>query len=153
MKTTYKETYEFLSQHKLAVLSTTDGKADIWGAAIYYAIDDSLTFYFFTKTGSKKYKHILKNPHAAITVADDEAQTTVQAAGRVEKVPEGEEQDEAYRKLVLVHPPGEFSWRPPVSKLHDGGEMVVLRIQPSTLQFADFKSDSHLTGDHIRRII
>lgn len=153
MKTTYKEPYDFLSQHKLAVLSTSDGRNDVWGAAIYYAIDESLTFYFFTKMGSKKYQHILKNPYVAVTVADDEAQTTVQASGKIEEVPEGEEQNEAYRKLVGVHPPGEFSWKPPVSKLNEDGHMVVLKLRPTLLQFADFKSDSHLTGDHIRRII
>lgn len=152
MKTTYKEPYDFLSQHKLAVLSTTADKG-VWGAAIYYVIDDTLTFYFFTKTESKKYQHILKDPHVAITVADDEAQTTVQAAGRAEELSIGEELNEAYRKLAQIHPPGEISWKPPVSKLNDDGQTVVLKLQPTILQFAEFKSDSHLTGDHIRRII
>ena len=152
MKTAYKEPHDFLSQHKLAILSTSDGQDDVWGAAIYYAIDESLTFYFFTKTGSKKYQHILENPHVAVTVADDETQTTVQAAGQVEEVPM-EKRDEIYHKLVLVHPSGDFSWKPPVSKLNDDGQTVVLKLRPTLLQFAEFKSDSHLTGDHIRRII
>lgn len=152
MKTTYKEPYDFLNRHKLAVLSTTDGKTEVWGAAIYYVIDDSLAFYFFTKTDSKKYQYILKNPHVAVTVVDDETQTTVQATGRVEEVPE-EEQNEAYRKLAVIHPPGDFSWKPPVSKLSDGGHTIALKLQPTVLQFAEFKSDSHVTGDHIKRII
>lgn len=152
MKITYKEPYEFLNRHKLAILSTTDGKTEVWGAAIYYIIDDSLAFYFFTKTDSKKYQHILKNSHAAVTVVDDETQTTVQASGHVEEVPE-EEQNEAYRKLAVIHPPGDFSWKPPVSKLTDKGQTVVLKLQPTILQFAEFKSDSRLTDDHIRRII
>jgi len=152
MKTAYKEPYDFLSKHKLAVLSTTDGKNDVWGAAIYYVADTSLTFYFLTQTGSKKYQHILKNNHVALTVADDEAQATVQAAGLVEEVPIGEEQDEAFRKLAVIHPPGEFSWKPPVSKLSDG-PTILLRMRPSMLQFAGFKTDSHLSGDHIIRII
>jgi hypothetical protein len=78
----------------------------------------------------------------------DESQATVQASGQVEEVPE-EEQNEAYHKLVLVHPSGEFSWKPPVSKLNDDGRTVVLKLRPTLLQFAEFKSDSHLAGDHI----
>jgi len=152
MEEKFKKPYHFLDKHKVAVLSTSDGKNEILGAAIYYAADKSLNFYFLTRTGSKKYEHIRKNPHCALTVADDDTQATVQVTGIVEEVPIGEEQNEAYRKLVLVHPPGEFSWRPPVSKLTDGGT-VLLRLRPSVLQYADFTTKSHSSADHIERII
>jgi uncharacterized protein YhbP (UPF0306 family) len=150
MKDTFKEPYDYLTRHKVAVLSTTDGKGGVWGAAIYYAINESLTFYFFTKKDSKKYQQILKNAQAALTVVDDTEQTTVQAAGRIEEVPL-DEQNEAYRKLVLVHPAGEFSWKPPVSKLD--GETVLLKLSPTTLQYANFQSGSHESSDHISKII
>lgn len=153
MKESYKEPYDFLSRHHLAILSTSDGKNDVWGAAIYYAVDESLTFYFFTKTGSKKYHNILKNPQVAITIVDDDAQATVQASGRAEEVSEGHELNDAYRRLVQVHPPGEFSWKPPVSKLEDSGSTAVFRLQPTMLQFAEFKSDSGSNGSRIKRII
>lgn len=153
MKMSHKTPYAFLSQHQLAVLSTSDGKNDVWGAAIYYAVDDSLTFYFFTKTGSKKYRNILKNPHVAITVADDEAQATVQASGRAEEVSDDHELNEAYRRLVLVHPPGEFSWKPPISKLSGSGSTVVFRLRPTMLQFAEFASDGRAADERIDRVI
>ncbi|HEX8762424.1 MAG TPA: pyridoxamine 5'-phosphate oxidase family protein [Candidatus Saccharimonadales bacterium] len=150
MKDTFKEPYEFLVRHKVAVLSTANGKDDVWGAAIYYAVGEALTFYFFTKKGSKKYQNILENPHAALTIADDTEQASVQASGVIEEVP-ADEQNEAYQKLVLVHPQGEFSWKPPVSKME--GETILLKLTPKVLQYANFKSDSHDSADHITRII
>ncbi len=150
MKDTFKEPYDFLTRHKVAVLSTTDGKDEVWGAAIYYAVNEALTFYFFTKKDSKKYQQIIKNPQAALTVVDDAGQTTVQAAGQIEEVPL-DEQNAAYQKLVLVHPAGEFSWKPPVNKLD--GETVLLKLSPTTLQYANFQSDSHQSADHITKVL
>lgn len=150
MKDTFTEPYEFLARHKVAVLSTADSAGKVWGAAIYYAVNESLTFYFFTKKGSKKYEHILQNPNAAVTVVDDSEQATIQASGKIEEVPD-EEQNGAYQKLALVHPPGEFSWKPPVSKMD--GETILLQLRPTALQYANFQSDSHDSSDHIIKII
>jgi uncharacterized protein YhbP (UPF0306 family) len=152
MKITYKEPYDFLNGHKLAILSTVGDKSRAWGSAIYYVADETLTFYFLTHADSKKYHNILKHPHVALTVADNDTQTTVQAAGLVERVPIGDEHDLALRKLARIRPSGEFSWAPPVSKLYDG-QTILLKVQPNTLQFADFKADSSLSGDRVTRII
>lgn len=152
MKATFKQPYDFLTRHKIAVLSTATDKHDVWGAAIYYAVDESLSFYFLTKKGTKKYHQILKNPHGAVTVADDAEQTTVQASGSIKEVSTGEERDQAYRKLALVHPAGDFSWKPPVTKMDDG-ETVLLKLTSQTLQYANFQSSSQDSTDHIVQVI
>lgn len=153
MSETHKAALTFLEEHKLAVLSTASEKGEVWGAAIYYAIDEEFNFYFFTHVESKKYRNLKQHPQAAITVADDYKQATVQTAGKVAEIPMGEELNEAYRKLVLVHPPGQFSWVPPVSKIHDQGQMTVLKLTPETLQFSEFKPETHQSGEHVTRVI
>ncbi len=152
MKSTYKEPYDFLNGHKLAILSTVGDKSQAWGSAIYYVTDETLTFYFLTHADSKKYHNILKHSHVALTIADDDIQTSVQAAGLVERVPIGDEHELALRKLARIRQTGDFSWVPPVGKLYDG-QTILLKLQPTTLQFANFKADNHLSGDHITRVI
>jgi nitroimidazol reductase NimA-like FMN-containing flavoprotein (pyridoxamine 5'-phosphate oxidase superfamily) len=141
-----KEAVTFLEEHKLAVLSTVSEKGEVWGAAIYFVVSDKLDFYFFTHIESTKYRNLKQHPQAAITVADDYRQTTVQASGKVTEIAMGEELDMAYSKLALVHPPGQFSWVPPVSKIHDQGKMAVMKFTPKALQFSEFKSESYQSG-------
>lgn len=133
----HTEVYTFLDGHKLGVLSTATKQAVPGGAAIYYVVDEALNFYFLTHSTSQKYKNVHENPEAALTITDDYTQTTVQASGRITEVDMGDEHDKAYRKLALVHPPGQFAWVPPVSKLHEG-ETRLLKLTPSALRFSSF---------------
>lgn len=136
----YKEAYEFLTNHKFAVLSTASKGAEPWGATVYYVVDEQLNFFFLTHVQSKKYQDIQEQPNAAITVADDNEQVTVQASGTVTQVPLGQEHDHAFRMLALVHPPGQFDWVPPVTKM-DTGEMLLLKLVPDYLRFSNFMTD------------
>ena len=143
----------FLEQHKLGVLSTVSDKGEVWGAAIYYAVDEQLNFYFFTHIETRKYHNLKEHPQVALTVVDDYAQATVQATGQVTELPMGEEMNEAYRKLALVHPPGQFSWVPPVSKIHDQGATTVLKLTPETLQLSHFKPETNRPGGYVTRVV
>ena len=150
MNKPHAEAYDFLKKHKFAILSTASKDASPWGAAIYYTVDKDLHFYFLTHTASKKYKNIQEHPQAAITVVDDNAQTTVQAAGKIKEVPMGDEQNEAYRMIIEIHPPGEYKWTPPVSKLHNGDTML-LRFTPDHLQLSVFTPSQ--STPNIKKII
>lgn len=147
----HSETYTFLDGHELGVLSTATSQAVPVGAAIYYVVDEALNFYFLTHVTSQKYKNIHENPKAALTVVDNYAQTTVQATGVVTEVEAGDEHDKAYRKLALVHPPGQFAWIPPVSKIHEG-ETKLLKLTPQSLRFSNF-SPEKVGSPQIKEII
>lgn len=136
-----KEAYDFLTSHKFAVLSTADKDGRPWGATIYYIVDEDFNFYFFTRAQSKKYRNIQERPEVAITISDNGEQTTVQAAGMVSEVPLGPEHDHAFRLLSLIHPPGQFEWIPPVTKIQNG-EMLLLKLAPQHMRFSDFKSNA-----------
>lgn len=142
--------YDFLHNRKLAVLSTTGQGGRPWGAAVYYVVDEKLHIYFLTHTGSQKYENLKSQGYAAITIADDVTQTTVQAAGKVAVVEIGAEHDKAYRKLALVNPPGQFKWVPPVSKLHNG-ESILCRLTPDHLQLSIF--DPEYEEPDVQKII
>lgn len=155
--TSYTKARDFLENHKVAVLSTVSEKGEAWGAAIYYVIDvqdDQFVFYFFTHVDSQKYRNIQQHSQVALTVLDDYQQATVQTSGKISEVPMGDELDAAYRKLTLVHPPGQFSWVPPVSKIHDQGAIILLKFVPKKMQLSYFKPDKPEGGDSsVARII
>src|SRR6266568_4105408 len=146
MDSKYKEVHDFLLSHKFAALSTASKDARPWGATIYYVVDEKLNFFFLTHVNSKKYHNLQEQPQAAITIADDNTQSTVQAAGAVTEVPLGPEHDHAFRMLVLVHPPGQFEWVPPVAKMHTG-EILLMKLTPESLRFSNFtpKNGAYIT--------
>lgn len=140
--------HEFLRQHPMGVLSTVSSEGQPWGAAIYYVADDEFNFYFVTKAGTIKYHNLAGNPAAALTVADSDTQTTVQASGRVSKLPTEEYMNVVYGDLAKVSP-----LAPPIEKL-DRGDYMPLKLTPSRLHYADYqrsRNDPH--ADYVERII
>jgi hypothetical protein len=140
-----RRTFLFLDKHNLGVLSTANDRP--WGAAVYYAVDEDLTFYFLTRTGSKKYGDIQKRPYAAMTVVDDAKQTTVQAVGRITEVDIGPLYNQAFTKLAGIHPPGQHVWMPAVSDIHTG-KSVLLMLTPEHVQLSIFSHNHASPGIH-----
>lgn len=138
VKKSYEKAVEFLTQQQMGILSTISEDNKPWGSAVNFVIDDDLNFYFLTRERTYKYKNIETNPEVAFTVADEEAQVTVQLQGTISKVPTKDVMDVVYKKLARNRPRGDFYWVPPVIKVREGDYMV-LRITPSKLNYADYK--------------
>lgn len=135
-----QEAYTFLTNHKVAVLSTANKQGEPWGAAIYFIVNEALDFFFLTHAESKKYQNLKENQQASIVIASDDEQATVQALGRtIELSEESDEFTMAFRMLATLHPPNTLRWTPPVSKLDDG-RMAVMKMTPSSLQFSTFNA-------------
>jgi len=111
--------------------------------------DKDLNFFFLTHVQTTKYRNIQENPQGAITIADNELQSTVQAEGIITEVPIGPEHDHALRMLTQIHPPGQFAWTPPVTKMA-AGELLLLKLTPKYLRFSNFIADN---GAHIAEIV
>lgn len=143
MDTKQREAHKFLDEHKVGVLSTVTEDGKPWGSTIYYVVSDSnLNVYFLTHASSNKYRNLVANSAVALTVFDDYQQTTVQIAGTIDELEIGEEHDIVFRKISHLHPPGQFAWNPPVSKIHDG-EVVLLKITPKAMRLSSYKADEH----------
>ena len=152
MQETHIEVHEFLNAHPVGVLSTVDnGKP--WGSAIYFVADEEFNCFFITRVDTLKFKNIDKNAEVALTVADPEAQTTVQLSGTVSKVPANQIMDVAFHKIAAVQPKSESGWAPPIMKIHKGDYMV-LQITPSALQYANYSgSTTDIHHEYIKKII
>lgn len=151
---TNQKVHAFLRHNPMAILSTVDSEGSPWGSAIFYVADEDFKFYFVTRSGTLKYKNLEQSPLAALTVADNDSQTTVQASGTISKVPLKEYGEVVFGKLMDARPKNDIHWIPPLTKIHEG-DYVPLCFTPNKLQYADFqhrKADG-LHADYIEAII
>lgn len=153
MKHNAKKVHEFIKHRNMAVLSTVSATGEPWGSAIIFAHDEDLNFFFMTRSDTLKYKNIEANPTAALTIADEQDQVTVQAMGIVTRVAAKDYMDVVFKKLASIKPRGDYHWTPPVIKVHKGDYMI-LQFTPKKLQYADFKQKkSDIHSDYIEQII
>jgi len=134
----HQKVHAFLKHHPMGVLSTLSVDGSPWGSAIYYVSDENFNFYFVTRAETFKYKNIEKNSHVALTIADNESQTTVQVAGTISPIPVEDYMEIVFGKLTKVRPKDDNNWAPPLAKIRKGNYMP-LCITPSKLQYADYK--------------
>jgi hypothetical protein len=137
----------------MGILSTAGAVGTVWGAAVYFLADDDLNIYFVTRTGTFKYKNIEAQPFAALTVADSEAQITVQLSGKVSAMPIQKYMDIFFNKFAAMRPEDDYQWAPPVDKVHEGNYMP-LQLTPSHMQYADYgERRLEVHGNYIEQII
>jgi Pyridoxamine 5'-phosphate oxidase len=143
-----RDVHAFLDAHPLATASI-DGEP--WGSAIFCIADEQFNFFFITKTGTTKYAYIRDNPRVALTITDEQAQITVQAYGIAHDMQGTVGVSDAYTRLSRIPAPDTAGWRPPVSKVRNGGYML-MRLVPEMLQYSSFAGD-HPFKTPVQRII
>lgn len=149
----YQKVHAFLKHNPMAVLSTVTPDGIPWGSAIYYVSDEDFNFYFVTRVETQKYKNIDNSPVAAITVADNDSQTTVQVTGTISQLPVKDYMEVIFEKLASIRPKNNLQWTPPLTKIHEGNYMP-LKLTPTKLQYADFSHmKSDIYADYIEQII
>jgi nitroimidazol reductase NimA-like FMN-containing flavoprotein (pyridoxamine 5'-phosphate oxidase superfamily) len=149
----HQKVHAFLRQHHLGILSTVSTEGRPWGSAIYFIADDDFTFYFVTRAKTFKFQNLEANPHVALTVADEQNQTTVQLSGTVAPLPYEDYADVIFRKMAKLRPAGDHDWMPPVDKLRAGNYMPLV-LTPTKLQYANYKQDKDDPhADYIEHIL
>lgn len=137
----------------MGILSTVTEDNKPWGSAIYFVVDEDFNIFFITRKGTFKYQNLEKNPFAALTVADDASQTTVQLAGKISKVPSKDYMDIVFTKLVAIRPKGDDNWAPPIERVQKGDYMP-LCLTPNKLQYANFAQPTkNYDHNYIEKII
>lgn len=153
MSDTRKTAHEFLKANPMAIISTASSEGEPWGSAVYYYVDEDLNFYFITRANTKKYDNIQQNMQAAITIADQATQTTVQASGTISLVPAEEYMSVLFDKFEEIKKVNDKYWAPPIEKIHEGN-YIPLKLTPTKLQYANYsekKSDPR--ASYIHKII
>lgn len=135
-----EKVYLYLKSHHVAALSTASREAEPHGALIYVFADPDLSFYFFTKSETKKVKDIIENNKAALTVFDPIFPRTIQSEGEIQKVNDPVLYDKLFEFFMQQASKEEegLYWPPPLSKVYVEGELDLYKFEPKWLRFADF---------------
>lgn len=130
---TIQETiYQFVSQHKLAVVSTINSSGKPEAALVGIAVSDQLEIIFDTVASSRKYANILKNAYVALVIGWDD-ETTVQYEGRAEVLGDHAEADK-YREIYYS------AWPDGRERTESWAGLVHIKIMPEWIRFSNFNN-------------
>ncbi|MDE1919327.1 MAG: pyridoxamine 5'-phosphate oxidase family protein [Patescibacteria group bacterium] len=131
----------FLHAHRTGVIAsvTKDGKPH--AATIYYYAADDFSIYFITKVNTKKYQLYKDNSQVAFVASDEQVPQTVQVEGTVEEVPYENQDMKTIANLTEIMA-GNSTFTAPLTKL-DAAKVVLMKITPTWLRFADFAFGHH----------
>lgn len=122
--------YQFISQNKLAVVSTIgkDGKPE--SALVGIAVSTSLEIIFDTVKTSRKYHNLLANKHVAVVVGwDNEA--TLQYEGETDVLGNDNDADN-YRQIYYT------AWPDGRQRAETWPGLVHVRIKPKWARYSNF---------------
>lgn len=83
---TKQEALAFLKSHSLASLATVSPEGQPRARLLYYASDDAFNTYFLSLANTRKVADIRANPKAALVVASDDKEHTLQIEGVFEEM-------------------------------------------------------------------
>ena len=128
---------DFLRKKKVAVVSTVSSDNKPHSATVFYTVDDSFNFYFFTLDDTKKYTNLDNFNLASVVVFDEDSPQIIQAEGTVSLFENTDNSRTVVADLVKVAIDSSSWYDPPIAKL-EGGEITILKIEPTWLRLGDF---------------
>ena len=138
MAMTEQEIDDFLTQPRVAVLSTIDAQGRPRQVPIWYHWEDGAA-YLFTARSSLKWRNLQRDPHASLCIDDrTPPYSSVMLEGTVE------ESDRSLHEIVLAMALayyGEEKGRPFAEGYRESPGTVLFKLTPQRI--VSFKSDSY----------
>lgn len=132
----------FLKEHDLAVLSSVDRTGNVYGAAVYYLVDQLNHVYILTKQGTAKARNILAHNQVALTIFEPSTAKTLNIQGIAEFETNQKKKDYVFSEIVKPRLYDGEMRPPPVIHLKEGA-FTVLRITPVSSKYTDYKQLSN----------
>ncbi len=121
--------YNFIRQHKYAVISSIANNLKPEAALIGVAVSEDLEIIFDTVNTSRKYANILSNPKVALVIGWSDART-LQYEGEAMELTEPS--DDAYREIYYkAFPDGR-------ERTETWPGLVHFKIKPTWIRYSDF---------------
>lgn len=137
------ELLDFLQKNNIAVVSTVSPEGIPESASVFVHIADNFSFFFLTKTETRKYLNLRQNGYIALVFTNGKEMKTVQITGVVTPLINSKEQIEM---LQILSEESHHRYRfleSPVEQIRDG-DLVVVRVDPEWIRYADFDG---ITGE------
>jgi general stress protein 26 len=122
--------HQFINQHKLGVVATTNEAGHSEAALVGIAISPNLEIIFDTIKTSRKYQNILRHPEVALVIGWDN-ETTVQYEGIAEVLGDDREAEKLREIYYQAYPDGRER-----AKTWPG--LVHIKIIPQWLRYSQF---------------
>src|SRR5437016_2406285 len=123
--------YEFISRHKLAVISSISPEHIPQSALVGFAVTPDLKIIFDTLTESRKYQNLVLNPNISAVIGW-EKEATIQMEGKA-FIPDGEELEELKRIYYQAYPHG---WQ----RSTNGPDITYFAIKPEWIRYSDYNT-------------
>jgi general stress protein 26 len=121
---------QFISQNKLAVVSTINHSGKPESALVGIAVTPELEIIFDTIKSSRKYQNLLQNPQVALVIGWDN-ETTVQYEGEGELLSDDEASDRYREVYFKIWPDGR-------ERAATWPGLVHFKISPHWLRYSNF---------------
>ncbi|HEY4326463.1 MAG TPA: pyridoxamine 5'-phosphate oxidase family protein [Mucilaginibacter sp.] len=121
--------YNFIRQHRLAVISTISKEQKAESALVGFAVSENLEIIFDTVKTSRKHRNILQNPQVAVVIGWDN-ETTVQYEGIATELA-GEEAVRFKEIYFAVYPDGR-------ERAETWPGLVYFKITPNWIRYSNF---------------
>ena len=149
---TQREFMEFVRSKSVAVLSTVTPDNLPESATIYFVIGENYTLYFMTKTFSRKYTNLEKNPHAALVIGTENEPATAQIQGIAEKITDPEEFDKRMEMLKQNFFKNDYV-APLFQMAPEKNDLVIYKVIPSWIRWLDLRSEKEKVAGGFIQII
>jgi general stress protein 26 len=121
--------YDFMKQHKLAVVSTVSADDTPESALVGIGVSRDLEIVFDTVKTSRKYENLLQNPKVALVIGWDD-ETTVQYEGIATEL--AGHDDDLYREVYYeAYPDGR-------DRAANWPGLVHFKVTPNWLRYSNF---------------
>ena len=124
--------YQFINQHKLAVVSTINQADKPESALVGIAVSTNLEVIFDTIISTRKCQNILLNPHVAMVVGLDN-EITVQYEGEAEILGNDSASDNYRQIYYTIWPEGR-------ERTETWPGLVHVRIVPKWMRYSNFNT-------------
>lgn len=121
--------YNYIRQHKFAVLATVSPDNIPESAYVGIAVTPDLEIIFDTVSDSRKYRNLLSNPNVSFVIGWDDEQT-VQYEGTA-KIPEDRELDKLLETYFAIFPDG-------IERKENWKNLAYFSVEPKWIRYSDF---------------
>jgi general stress protein 26 len=138
-----------LESNVLGVISTAQENGTE-SAVVHFEADESCAIYLNTRTSSRKYANILKNPNVSFVVYGRDPAMTLQLEGTASIIEDISAIKDEYSKLLKrTLAAGTV---PPIMKT-SSSEMALIKITPTWARFSDFSENGLSAAAQITQLV
>ncbi len=145
-----KKVLNFFHQHPFVTIGTCHDNIP-HTATVFFVVNQDMEGFFVTRTDSKKFHDLKKNPHISLTSSDLKEQITLQIQGLAHEVLFSKEIEVGLLHLFENNESAR-KWSIPVFKIQNG-ELSIFKVDFKKIRFGYFKLHQEKNSEYFEEIL